>query len=115
MNIDSFRFCRIQIDGVGYTKDVILVRGEVVSPWWRSAGGHVFTPGDLAVVIEAAPEVVCLGTGALGRVRVEPATLEAFAQRGTEVVQRRTAGAVEAFNRLAAEGRDVAAALHLTC
>ena len=115
MRIDSYGFGRIRIDGVGYTKDVIILRGETHSPWWRGAGGHVFAPGDLAMVVEAAPEVVCLGTGAFGRVRVEPTALEAFAHCGTEVVQHRTARAVEEFNRLVAEGRDVAAALHLTC
>jgi hypothetical protein len=75
----------------------------------------VFAPDDLSDVLAAAPEVVCLGTGAFGRVKVEAATLEAFARGGTEVLQYRTARAVEEFNRLAAEGRDVAAALHLTC
>jgi len=115
MRIDSYSFGRIRVDGVDYTKDVIILRGEVISPWWRDAGGHVFAPGDLGVVVEAAPAVMCLGTGAFGRVRVEPATLEALARCGTEVIQHRTARAVEAFNRLAADDRDVAAALHLTC
>ena len=115
MHIDSYRFGRIRIDGVDYTKDVILIRDQVISPWWRDEGGHVFAPGDLENLIDAAPEVVCLGTGALGRVKVAPETLAAFAEQGTEVVEQRTPAAVEAFNRLAAEGRDVAAALHLTC
>jgi hypothetical protein len=115
MRIEGYSFGRIRIDGVGYSKDVILLGGEVISPWWRSAGGHVFAPDDLSAVIEAAPEVVCLGTGAFGRVRVQPETVEAFARSGTEVIQYRTARAVEEFNRLTAEGRDVAAALHLTC
>ena len=115
MHIDSYGFGRIRIDGVRYTKDVIILGDEVISPWWRDAGGHVFAPTDLARLIEAAPEVVCLGTGAFGRVRVDSSALEAFAGCGTEVVQHRTAGAVEAFNRLVSEGRDVAAALHLTC
>ena len=115
MRIESYSFGRIRIDGVGYNTDVILLRGQVISPWWRSAGGHLFAPGDLSVVIEAAPEVVCLGTGAFGRVKVEAATLEAFAGNGTEVLQHRTPRAVEEFNRLSAAGGHVAAALHLTC
>lgn len=115
MHIEDYGFGRIRIDDVSYTKDVIILHREVVSPWWREAGGHVFAAEDLTAVIEAAPEVVCLGTGAFGRVTVEPATLEAFARRGTEVVQLRTGRAVEEFNRLVADGRDVAAALHLTC
>ena len=115
MHIEGYRFGRIRIDGVSYTKDVIILRGEVISPWWREAGGHVFAPCDLSAVIEAAPDVVCLGTGAFSRVTVEPATLEALARCGTEVIYDRTPRAVMGFNRLAGEGCDVAAALHLTC
>ena len=115
MHIDRYTFGRIRIDGREYTKDVLIIGGAVRSPWWRSAGGHVFAPDDLSEVIEAQPQVVCLGTGALGMVTVEPATVAAFGRAGTRVVQDRTARVVEVFNRLAAEGRDVAAALHLTC
>lgn len=115
MHIDRFRFGSIRIDGVDYTKDVLIVGGVVHSPWWRSAGGHVFAPSDLANLIDAAPDVVCLGTGAVGMVRVEDATIRAFEAAGTEVVIDRTGPVIEVFNRLAAERRDVGAALHLTC
>ena len=115
MHIDSYSFGRIRIDGIDYSKDVILLRGEVRSPWWRAAGGHVFAPTDLEGVVAAAPEIVVLGTGYFGRVKVLDETLTAFADAGSEVVVERTGNAVKSFNRLAAEGRDVTAALHLTC
>ena len=115
MRIDRFRFGNVRIDGVDYSKDVIIVGGVVHSPWWRTAGGHVFAPVDLANIIEAAPEFVCLGIGAVGMVKVEDATIEAFKTIGTEVVIDRTGRAIEEFNRLEAEGCNVAAALHLTC
>ncbi len=115
MRIDRFRFGNVRIDGVDYSKDLIIVGGVVQSPWWRTAGGHLFSPVDLANVIEAAPEVVCLGTGAVGMVTVEDATIEAFEERGTRVVIDRTGRVIEEFNRLSAEGCNVAAALHLTC
>jgi len=115
MQIDSYSFGRIRVDGIDYSKDVILLRGEVRSPWWRSAGGHVFAPADLEEVMAAAPEIVVLGTGYLGRVKVLDETLTEFADAGSEVIVEKTSRAVESFNRLAAEGRDVAAALHLTC
>jgi hypothetical protein len=115
MRIDRYRFGRVRIDGTEYTDDVIILGGVVMSPWWRSAGGHVFAPADLANVIDAAPEVVCLGTGAVGMARISDDTLAAFEAAGTEVVQGRTGEVIEIFNRLAAQGRDVAAALHLTC
>jgi hypothetical protein len=115
VRIDRFRFGSVRIDGVHYSEDLVILGGVVHSPWWRTAGGHVFAPNDLANVIEAAPEVVCLGTGAVGMVKVEEATIEAFRKAGTRVVIDRTGAVVEIFNRLVAEGREVAAALHLTC
>jgi len=66
-------------------------------------------------VVAAAPDVVVLGTGYFGRVKVLDETLTALAEAGTEIVVERTGGAVECFNRFADEGRDVATALHLTC
>jgi hypothetical protein len=59
--------------------------------------------------------VVVLGTGAYGLVRVKDDLLEAFRQAGTRVVSARTGEAVERLNQLLGDGRNVAAALHLTC
>ena len=115
MRIDGYSFGSIRIDGVNYSNDVIILSDGVRAPWWRAAGGHVYAPEDLQEVLDASPEVVVLGTGCFGRVRVEGATLEALTAAGSEVVVERTGRAVEIFNRLADEGRDVAAALHLTC
>ncbi len=108
MRIDHYRFGNVRIDGVTYSKDVIIVGGVVHSPWWRTAGSH-------ANIIEAAPDIVCLGTGAIGMVTVEEETIAAFERIGTEVVVDRTGRVIEAFNRFSAEGRNLAAALHLTC
>jgi len=115
MHIDSYSFGSIRIDGRDYSSDVILLGGDVRGSWWREAGGHVYAAEDFGELLAAAPEVVVLGTGYFGRVKVLEETLTEFADAGSEVVVERTGGAVEAFNRLAAEGRDVAAALHLTC
>jgi hypothetical protein len=115
MHIDSYTFGSIEVDGTSYSKDVIIVRGEVLSPWWREAGGHVFAPDDLQTVIDAAPKTVVLGTGFFGMVKVREETLAAFDARGTRVVVEKTRQATEVFNRLTADGVDAAAALHLTC
>ena len=115
MKIDSYSFGSIQIDGKGYSTDVILLAGDVKSPWWREAGGHVYAVEDFEVLLAAAPEVVILGTGYFGRVKVLDETLTALADAGSEIVVEKTGGAVECYNRFAADGRDVAAALHLTC
>ena len=115
MQIDSYVFGSIRIDGRDYVGDVILLGGDVRSSWWREAGGHVYAAKDFGELLAAAPDFVVLGTGYFGRVKVLEETLTVFADAGSEVVVERTGGAVETFNRLATEGRDVAAALHLTC
>jgi len=107
MHIDSYSFGSIQIDGKDYASDVVLLGGDVKSPWWREAGGHVYAVEDFEELLAAAPEV--------GRVKVLDETLSALAEAGSEIVVERTGGAVECFNRFADEGREVAAALHLTC
>lgn len=115
MFIESYSFGLIRIDGMDYRKDVIVLGDEILSPWWREAGGHVFAPEDLQVLISAAPPVVCLGTGYWGKVKVEQSTLEALTNVGSKVFVERTPAAVDEFNRISRSGDDVAAALHLTC
>ncbi len=115
MRIEAYRFGRIVIGGVTYTADVIVLPGRVISPWWREAGGHVFDLRDLGPLMESGAEVVVLGTGALGMVRVPPETVAALEATGAEVIVERTARAVERFNLAAGAGRVVAAGLHLTC
>jgi len=115
MHIDEYRFGRIVIDDVAYRDDVIILAARVIAPWWRKAGGHVFAAEDLGEVLAAAPEIVVLGTGALGMVNVPEATLARLGSAGSRVIVARTATAVEEYNRLVAEGHDVAACLHLTC
>ena len=115
MHIDTYSFGTIRIDGKDYSSDVVLLGGDVRSSWWREAGGHVYAAEDFGEVLAAAHEVVVLGTGYFGRVKVLDETLAALAEAGSEIVVERTGGAVECYNRFAADGRDVAAALHLTC
>jgi len=79
MHIDSYSFGSIRIDGRDYSGDVILLGGDVRGSWWREAGGHVYAAEDFAELLAAAPEVVVLGTGYFGRVKVLEETLTGFA------------------------------------
>ncbi len=115
VRIESYRFGRIVIGGVAYTRDLILLQGTVHSPWWRAAGGHLFALEDLALVVAARPEIVLLGCGYFGLVTVAEEVFSHFQAAGSRVVADRTGRVVEEYNRLATAGHDVAACLHLTC
>jgi len=111
--IESYRFGRIVIEGKAHHKDVIILPDRVIGGWWRKEG-HALHPEDLKAVFEAAPEVLVVGQGASGLMRITPETEQALHDAGIELITLPTGEAVEAYNRLRGE-RAVAAALHLTC
>jgi hypothetical protein len=114
VRIDAYSFGHICIDGVDYSKDVIVFGEAVLTPWWRESG-HVFDIDDLKDVMSINPATVVLGTGFFGRVRVPRTTISALEEAGWEVLALRTGQAVVEFNRHVDAGRAVVAALHLTC
>jgi hypothetical protein len=69
---------------------------------------------DLAGVLAAAPEVLVIGQGASGLLRVPDPVRKALEARGIRVVAAPTAEVVREYNALAG-ARRVVAALHLTC
>lgn len=114
MNIDDYRFGRIVVDGKSYTSDVIVFPDRVKDDWWRNEG-HELCPTDLREVVQEKPEVLVVGTGASGLMRVLSKTEEYLEQQGIELRVERTAEACRTFNRLRRSGEKVVAALHLTC
>ena len=112
--ISSYSFGRIEIEGRTYTSDVIILPSGVRSNWWRDEG-HTLEPGDLTAVLEASPEVLVIGQGTHGVMRVTDETLACLKQAGIEAVCAPTPRAVEVYNEHRRQGEIVAAALHLTC
>lgn len=111
--IDSYSFGAITIDGRKYTADVIVYPDRIDAPWWRREG-HRLDPADLQEALAAQPEVLIVGTGCYGALKVPPETAEFVRRQGVELVASRTGEAVQQYNALASTRRAVAA-LHLTC
>ena len=110
--IDDYSFGRVTVDGAEETRDVIVLPERIVRGWWRK-DGHSLVLDDLADVVAELPERLIVGTGAYGRMRPDPETLERLGERGIEVEVLPTADAVERYGVL--DPRRTAAALHLTC
>lgn len=109
--ISRYSFGRITVDGVDYSADLVIFPDRV-EPSWRRRQGHSLEPADLEGVVEADPELLIIGTGHSGVMRVPRITAAFFQERGVRVEILSTGAAVELYNR--AGGR-VIAALHLTC
>jgi hypothetical protein len=113
MKIESYSFGRIVINGKTYTSDVIIYPGRVDAPWWRKEG-HLLQLADLAEALQAKPDVLVIGTGYAGVMRVPRETVDRIAGLGIEVKVERTSKAVEVYDDLQG-ATTVIAALHITC
>lgn len=114
MTIRSYTFGSITIGERTFSSDVIIYPDRVESSW-RRAEGHVLAIGDLEGPFAARPEVIVVGTGYFGVMKVPEATKSQVAARRIELVIERTAKAVEIYHALQKSGKAVVAALHLTC
>jgi hypothetical protein len=111
--VESYRFGEVVIDGRRYSRDVIIDPEGVDDKWWREEG-HTLAPSDIREVLQSAPDVLIVGCGSAGRMKVLAETEEMLRKVGIEVIAERTGPACETYNRLR-ESRRVVAALHLTC
>lgn len=111
--IESYRFGQLVVDKQVHTKDLIILPERVTGGWWRKEG-HNLLPEDLEAVIAAGPEVLVVGKGAYGRVRIAAETRLALQKAGIELIAQNTKKACQTYNQLRTQQR-VAAALHLTC
>lgn len=110
--LEGYGFGHLTVDGGEETRDVIVLPNRVVRNWWRREG-HALVLEDLDEVLDELPERLILGTGAYGRMRPDPATLEELRRRGIEVEVLQTDDAVRRYLEL--DPANTAAALHLTC
>jgi hypothetical protein len=113
MMIDSYEFGRIVIDGKTYTSDVIIYPDRVKSDWWRREG-HQLCIDDLEDVLDSRPDLVVVGTGNPGMMRVLPKVEKLIKFKEIELIIQSTQEACLTYNRLFS-ARKVVAMLHLTC
>jgi hypothetical protein len=106
----------IVIKGKKYTGDVIVFPDKVLVGWSRREG-HRLHVDDLKEVLSAEPqpEVLVVGTGHSGLMKLSHEVEEVLGSRGIKVIDQPTKQAWRTFNELLKSGRRVVATLHLTC
>jgi hypothetical protein len=113
MRIEHYSFGNITIDGQTYTSDLIIYPDRIDTSWWRKEG-HNLQLEDLKDVLNVKPEVLIIGTGAFGVMRVPKEIIVHLESKGIKVHAMRTGKAVDLFNQLRKDAA-VTAVLHLTC
>ncbi|MEM2934286.1 MAG: MTH938/NDUFAF3 family protein [Methanocellales archaeon] len=111
--IDSYEFGRIVVNGKQYDSDLIIFPDFIKENWWRKSG-HSVDIEDLEEAIAANPEVIIIGTGYYGRVKISREAKNYLKSRGIQLIAENTSKATVTYNRLLGVKKAVAA-LHLTC
>jgi hypothetical protein len=114
--IDSYDFGVIVVKGKRYTSDVIVFPEKVVEKWWRKEGHRIYVE-DLKEIFSHSPplEVLVIGTGYYGLVKVMPEVEKALKMHGVKLIIQPTGEAHKTFNTLLKSNIFVAGAFHLTC
>lgn len=111
--IEFYDFGQITIDGKRYTTDIIIFPDHIQDDWWRKEG-HRLSIEDLKTVLQARPEVLIVGTGYNGYMKVPNEVRDHLKSKEIELIAENTKEAYKTYNRLAST-KKVVAAFHLTC
>jgi hypothetical protein len=111
--IESYSFGNITVDGKSFRSDIIVYPEITSGDWWRKKG-HELCSEDIKEILDYGPEVLIIGTGKFGLMKVGESTIKHIRERGIKLIVQRTSEAVKIYNEVARKKRTVAA-LHLTC
>jgi hypothetical protein len=112
--ITDFSFGKIVVNGKTYSDDIKIVRGQVISDWWRKRG-HRVDVEDVADILESRPDIVVIGKGSPGLMKSSSSLRDYLNVNNVELIEKKTAKAIEVFNKLYQEGKRVAAGFHISC
>ena len=101
------------ISGNDYTSDLIIFPDRIESSWWRKTGHHLCLE-DIQDVFDEDFDVLILGIGYLGLMKVDEEVIRHAESRGIDIIIEKTKKAVDVFNRMSVQKKSIAA-FHLTC
>jgi hypothetical protein len=106
--IDSYDFGRIIIDGRKFASDVVIFQDRINGNWWRKQG-HLLSVDDVKEIVDTKPEVLVVGTGYSGFMKIHPQTEKYLRSIGIELIAAKTEKACKIYNDLSKSRRAVAA------
>jgi hypothetical protein len=119
--IEEYHFGSITINDQVYEHDVEVYSEDKVLEWRRKES-HLVDIDDVKRAVEEDPEVIIIGTGHSGMVKVSQETKDFIEEKRIELLVDNTNGAVKAFNMIREESeekeeksRKVVGLFHLTC
>lgn len=102
------------VNGEKYGNDLMICDHSVKSNWVRDEG-HLLKPKDIEWIVERGPDLLIVGKGSSGRMKIAEKTRSRLEKKGVDLWSDTTDEAVEYFNSKQGGSELVAAAFHLTC
>jgi len=112
MEIQDYSFGEMKINDKTYSNDLKIFPTKVKPDWWRKEG-HLLQETDLEDVLEFEPELLVIGQGAHGRMKIDESLKEKLDEMGIKYINKNTKKAVDYFNRNS--DRKTVGVFHLTC
>ena len=112
MIIESYSFGKIKVNDKVYTSDLIIFPESIDPSWWRKEG-HYLQVADITEIVEKKPEVLIIGTGFYGYMKISPEVIEHLNSSGLKYYIEKTKIAVDIYNNT--EIYNKTGAFHLTC
>jgi len=110
--LDGTSFGSITISGKKHDHDVYVFWDGTVE---RRVGDHTIPARQMEYIVEKKPEIIIIGTGQFGVVRVPSESEKLAREQNIEVVKARTPQAIGIFNEAMKQGKRVSAIIHVTC
>jgi hypothetical protein len=111
VNIDSSYFGNIIVDGKKFDHDVALDwKGGIQ----KRPGSHQITRRDIQDLLLKDPEVIIIGTGTAGMMKVDPSAEVEARMSNIDLIVKITPDAIKEFNKHA-KRRKAVAIMHVTC
>ena len=112
VKINSMKFGEIMIDNKTYYSDMIV--------WWDGRveyreKSHIFGVNELSKIASKNIEMVVVGTGTEGILKIEEDVESVAEEMNIQVFVDTSPKAIEMFNAFQNEGKKVVAVIHATC
>jgi hypothetical protein len=112
--IEKYSFGQILISGKKYNSDLIIFADHIYDNWWRKEG-HNLCIDDVKEIINKKPDILIIGTGFYGLMKVSEDLIKYIKSAGIEqIIIKKTRDACEEYNKLY-KNKNIIAAFHLTC
>jgi len=112
VKFDGTRFGSVTVDSKKFHHDVSVDPDGNIA---RREGDHKVSADEIRSILGSNPEVIVIGTGQFGCVKLSEEAAKVAEAHGVEVFRARTPRAIKKFNEQVDEGKRIAAIVHVTC